>query len=135
MGWSTLAEGTCRDVVGLTSSQVLLLVGICWVPVVLLGIFGFAAVLRRERKPSAASQASAGAVRLGTIETDRDGAGAIVSLEWRDGGFFSGDGQPLLPAAIAELDGRSKVQWATAEQASWFRGRFVEERPGPEQGS
>ena len=59
--------------VGISQTQVLLLVGICWVPVLILGIFGFAAVLRREKRPSAMSYASAPAIRLGSLQLERDG--------------------------------------------------------------
>ncbi len=117
---------------GLNSTQLLLIVGICWVPVILLGILGFAEVLRRQRRPAAMSAASVPAVRLGTLSLERDGVSREVGFEWRNGSFVAEDGQSIEPSVIAELDGDAKVNWASEQQGEWFRRRFVQGRPGPE---
>ena len=48
-----------------------------------------------------------------------------------NGAFVADDGQPLMPTVIAELDGQSRVLWASEAQQDWFRRRFVEAPPLP----
>jgi hypothetical protein len=112
-------------VTGLGSTQLLLLVGICWVPIVILGIFGFAAVLRRESRPSAMTHATVPPVRLGALQLERDGQSHEVGFQWVNGSFVAEDGQALMPTTIAELDAQARVQWGSDEQRVWFRQRFV----------
>ena len=115
---------------GIDSTYLLLLIGICWVPIVILGIVGFAAVLRRDRRPSAMSFASAPPVRLGVLQLEQDGQLYDVGFQWVNGGFVAEDGQSLMPTVIAELDAQDRVHWASEQQRSWFRQRFVEgQRP------
>ncbi len=118
--------------IGLGSTQLLLLVAICWVPILLLGIVGFALVLRREKLPSAMSFAAAPPVRLGVVVSEQDGVASEVGFEWRNGVFVAQDGQPLTPPVLAELDAAGRVRWASQQQQAWFRQRFVEGRTGPQ---
>jgi hypothetical protein len=111
---------------GIGQTQLLLIVGICWVPLVLLGIFGFAAVLRREKRPSAMSFAAVPPVRLGTLQLEQDGQPYEVGFQWLNGSFVAEDGQSLVPTVIAELDAQDRVQWASQQQQAWFRQRFGE---------
>ena len=114
-------------------TQILLLVGICWVPVIILGIFGFALVLRREKRPKAISFASTPPIRLGTLQLERDGQPYEIGFQWQNGVFVASDGQTMLPSVIAELDAAGRVQWASQQQQAWFRQRFVEGSPGPQE--
>jgi hypothetical protein len=111
---------------GIGQTQLLLIVGICWVPLVLLGIFGFAAVLRREKRPSAMSFAAVPPVLLGTLRLEQDGQPYEVGFQWLNGSFIAEDGQSLVPTVIAELDAQDRVQWASQQQQAWFRQRFGE---------
>jgi hypothetical protein len=126
MGGLASAEGRWRDVTGIGQTQLLLLVGLCWVPIILLGIFGFALVLRRDRRPSAMSFASTPRVRLGTVRLEQDGRSYEVGFEWANGSFVSEDGQSLMPTVIAELDAQNRVEWGSEQQQAWFRQRFVD---------
>jgi hypothetical protein len=113
---------------GIGQTQLLLFVGMCWVPFVILGILGFAATLRRERRPSAASFAAVPPVRLGTLQLERDGQPFEVGFQWVNGSFLAEDGQGLMPTVIAELDAEGGVHWASEQQRVWFRQRFGENR-------
>ena len=111
---------------GMSDAQLLLLIGICWVPVVILGILGFATLLRRDGRTSAMSAATVPPVRLGTIELAEGDQTRELELQWVNGAFVAGDGRSVMPTMIAELDTQGRVHWASEQQRWWFRERFAE---------
>ena len=113
------------------TTRALIVVGICLVPIVIIGVFGFAAVLRRGRPASAMSFAAAPSIRLGELLLEREGQLYEVGFRWVNGTFVAEDGQPLMPTAIADLDAQGRVRWGSEQQRAWFRQRFVDNTAAP----